>query len=263
MSDDYLSKYLGENIDEGVAKAVSALQPGDIVNDYTTDSSILPVSAGIIKTLFDNYISKAATKETPSFTGNASFPSGALSNLGIRFATSLTDGWYHTPANHGIFQVVNGKVVMGCDVDSIYMAHDGQKGIEVLSDRVKLHKNLDLTGVDYIGDIPDTFKEKAVERDVFASSTNVSQSLTIGVDSNGASNGMKCIVYCKTGDNVHACEVLVIRIDGVTSTFNQYNVMQTGSDLFTLSSTATNTDITLSLTPILASTVTMKILGKL
>lgn len=56
---DYQSKHTGQEIDDGIDDAITALQPGDVVNNLTSTSTTAPLSAAQGKALEDGKLAPA------------------------------------------------------------------------------------------------------------------------------------------------------------------------------------------------------------
>ena len=56
---DYQSKHTGAEIDDGIDDAITALQPGDVVNNLTSTSTTAPLSAAQGKALEDGKLAPA------------------------------------------------------------------------------------------------------------------------------------------------------------------------------------------------------------
>lgn len=263
MSSNHVSIHLADYIDQMITKASTSLQPEVIIDDYTTGGSTKVASAEVAKTLKTLLDAKAASA-SPTFTGAMSLPDGTQLSLGLKFTSTGVDGWFHDSSVHGTYQVANSKIVFGADDSETYMSFNGNKAIKIDGTSIQLLKDLDMTGVNFVGDIPSTFKELIVERDVYADSTFAPQFITGQIDSNGACNGLRACIYAAWNNYYHSADVLVMRTGNTTSDFTVYGEMRTGVELFTVGSTADSTNIVLSASPAHTNTmITMKLLGKL
>ena len=266
---DYLSKHAGLDIDDGVDKGLSAIQVSDVINSYESPLIDKPVAAAAVKALYDDHINTKSPKNNPIFTGTVVIPDGNVSNLAIKFTSKDNSGFYYEPISKSVILMNDGQIAMLFNDITSLIKVNGNDSISADSSKITMHKEVilpavtDPTTLQPTSAVPkNKLKEIVSERGLYFNTASL-QSIVGDSDSNGPCNGMKVLIYCKSGTDVHSCEVFISRITDTTADYVVYGELLTGVELFTLNATANLSDVTLTITPTGSSLLTASLLSKL